>query len=110
MSPILLESVSIGLIILSFILLVTVLIKHFKGMEYPPYWIYFIGGFILLSLNSVFANIAPQTEMASSVNIMLKLLANFSIFLGSFEVYRRYESSIAANLAQKPKSTRKKKR
>ncbi len=103
MATIILETISIGLIVMSFVLLMIVLVKHFKGMEYPPYWIYFIGGFIMLSLDSVFSNIAPQTELASSINMMLKLLANMSMFLGSLEVYRRYQTNISEKIGTLPK-------
>ncbi len=109
MATIILETISIALIVLSFVMLVIVLVKHFKGMEYPPYWIYFIGGFILLSLNSVFSNIAPRTELASNINMMFKLLASLSMFLGSFEVYRRYQSNISVKIgtATKPNKAAK---
>lgn len=100
---------SITLLILSFLLLGLILARHFKGMRYPPYWIYFLGGFSLLSVQGMFATVAPQGESFETVNEMLKLVASFSIFLGSFEIYRRYEAKIPvlANETKKQKKATK---
>ncbi len=89
-----LDFMSIGFIILSFGLLGAVFIRHFKGMDVPPYWIYFLGGFAMLSISTMYMKLVPYEEPFITIDILLRFMASFSIFLGSFDIFRRYESNI----------------
>ncbi|MBI2971323.1 MAG: hypothetical protein HYY37_02810 [Candidatus Aenigmarchaeota archaeon] len=112
-----LEILSISLIIASALLLSFTLIKHFRGMQVPPYWMYFIMGFILLALSNFYERIADTPEIAV-INPWIKLVASASLFFGAFEIFRMYESRVSVRLAQtnasappaKPVRKRKKKR
>lgn len=103
MIVLILDFLSILFLVLSFGLLGGVILRNFKGMAVPPYWVYFIGGFILLSVSAIFLKIVPNEEPFFTIEILLRFVAGLSIFLGSFEIYRRYESSVAKKINMKIK-------
>lgn len=109
-----LDFFSMLMFVASFIVLAYVLLKHFKGMQVPPYWIYFIGGFALLSIESFISQSAPDNERVMVLGVVIKLMANFSILFASLEIFKIYESklhqrisSIASNPSTKQVGKRK---
>ncbi len=97
------EFISTFLLILSLLLLAAVLLKHFKGMQVPAHWVYYLGAFCLLAISSAYSKIL-QADSAS-LDTALRFVANLSIFLGSYEIFRRYESRVSEKL--KPESKAK---
>lgn len=97
------EFISTMLLILSLLLLSATLVKHFKGMQLPAHWVYYMGAFSLLAISSAYTHALGDFAL---LDTGLRFVANISIFLGSYELFRRYESRVADKLA----ATRTKKR
>ncbi len=93
------EFFSIFFLIVGLLLLLAVLLKHFRGMKAPAHWVYFLGAFSLLAISSAYTNLfGGDVRMMDSI---IRLVANLSIFMGSYEVFKRYESSVAKKLEKK---------
>lgn len=104
------EFVSIFLLILSLLLLLAMLLKHFKGMDAPAHWVYYLGAFALLAISSAYTRLFAGDF--ASLDTVLRLVANISIFLGSYEIFRRYETSVSKtlNIQEPEKKAKKRKR
>lgn len=83
------EFVSTFMLILSLLLMLAILLKHFKGMQAPAHWVYFLGAFSLLAMSSTYSRIFPGD---AQLDTLIRLVANVSIFMGSYELFKRYES------------------
>ncbi len=93
------EFLSIFFLVLGMLLLLAVLLRHFRGMNAPAHWVYFLGAFSLMAISSAYTKIFNGD--AGTVDGLIRLVANLSIFLGSYEVFIRYESSVAKKLKEK---------
>ncbi len=109
MNLLIVEFISTFFLILSLLLLVAVLLKHFRGMRLPAHWVYYLGAFSLLAMSNALTKLSNMDF--TSFDIWLRFVANLSILLGSYEIFRHYESSISSKLkAQKPKTRKTTKR
>jgi len=91
-----LDIVSLFLLIITFFLLGYIFLKHFRGMRIPPYLIYYMTAAGLLSLNNIFILFTPsELEPFYTIVVAMKFAATTSIFLGAFELYRRFETKIS---------------
>lgn len=110
MALFIIEFISTFLLIVSLLLLSAVLLKHFKGMQAPAYWVYYLGAFALLAIGNAYTKLFQGSF--SSVDIALRFVANLSIFLGSYEIFKRYESRVSAKITsvRKTKKRRSRKR
>ncbi|MBI2076069.1 MAG: hypothetical protein HYT72_02360 [Candidatus Aenigmarchaeota archaeon] len=107
MTLIIVEFVSMFFLILSLLLLSAVLLKHFRGMALPAHWVYYLGAFALIAISTAFTRLLNADF--SSVDVWLRFAANLSILLGSYEIFRHYESRISSKLKKaKPLKKRRK--
>lgn len=93
------EFISTFFLILSLLLLTAVLLKHFRGMKLPAHWVYYLGAFCLLAISS--ASTRLLNADFASVDVWLRFVANLSILLGSYEIFKRYESRLSSKLSKK---------
>ncbi len=100
-----LEMLSIAFIVSSFVLLSYTLLKNFRGMQVPPYWIYFLLGFVLLAINNIYGNLVATPDLAA-INQWIKLFSTLSLLLGSYEIFRAYESSVSGKIKQLSAATK----
>lgn len=102
------EFVSTFFLILSLLLLTAVLLKHFRGMALPAHWVYYLGAFCLMAISNASTKLLGVDF--SSVDVWLRFVANLSIFLGSYEIFKHYESKISSKLAGKKPTKKKRKK
>lgn len=109
MNLLIVEFISTFFLILSLLLLVAVLLKHFRGMRLPAHWVYYLGAFSLLAMSNALTKLSGMDYAA--FDTWLRLVANLSILLGSYEIFRHYESSISSKLKiRKTRKTTKRKK
>ena len=108
MALLIVEFISILLLILSLLLLTVVLLRHFKGMNAPAYWLYYLGAFSLLAISGVYTRLLEIQP--TDLDSIVRFVAHLSIFIGSYEIYKRYESRILDKLKTRRKTAGKKRR
>ncbi len=79
-----LDFLSVIFIYLAAALLIITLARHFKGMKIPPFWVFFLGGFFLLSVENFFA-LSLDNELFNSFVVFI---ANLLVLLGVIDLYR----------------------
>ena len=107
MMMLIIEFVSTFFLILSLLLLTAVLLKHFRGMALPAHWVYYLGAFCLMAISSALTKLLNADF--SSVDVWLRFVANLSILLGSYEIFKHYESRISSRLKSPTRKKRKRK-
>ena len=105
---IIIEFVSMFFLILSLLLLSAVLLKHFRGMALPAHWVYYLGAFSLMAISTALTKLG-NSDIAA-LDVALRFVANLSILLGSYEIFRHYESRISSKLAGKKRPTKKRRK
>ena len=90
---------SVSFTVASFLLLAYILAKHFRGMRVPPYWIFFIFGFVLLSVHGVYVTLDAGPDVKLAIP-WIKLLASLSILIGSYDIFRTYTMSVSERLVK----------
>lgn len=86
--PVFLQSISIVLLVEIVAMMILTMIKYFKTMKTPPFWIYICGGFILLSLyDMLFVGYSKFTIEEIPIAI-IKVMAYFLVLLGVFKLHR----------------------
>ncbi len=74
-------------------LFVYMLLKHFKGMQTPSFWVYFLFGFILISLHSALLTVSKVSQYQLYLHL-LRLVGYLTIFIGIVRLFVSYESKI----------------
>ena len=73
---------------LSAVILIILIARYYRGMKTPIFWIYFLAGFFLLTVQNFFAVSLQPTELNISFVSFVKLIASIMVFMGVFELYR----------------------
>ena len=108
MTLIIVEFVSMFFLILSLLLLSAVLLKHFRGMALPAHWVYYLGAFSLMAISTAFTKL--WNIDVAAIDVGIRFVANLSILLGSYEIFRHYESRISSKLKAKPSKKKRRRK
>ena len=101
------EFISMFFLIVSLLLLSAVLLKHFRGMALPAHWVYYLGAFSLMAISTALTKLG-NSDIAA-LDVALRFVANLSILLGSYEIFRHYESRISSKLTKRQPAKKKRK-
>jgi hypothetical protein len=69
-----------------------IIVKYYRGMESPPFWIYTFAGFFFIT----FVNFLNTTQFIVNGLILsiLKFIGYLLFFIGIFKLFRIYEAKI----------------
>ncbi len=86
------DSISIVSLFVASLLIIYVLVKYYRGMKTPPFWIYIAGGFLFLTFVSVLNTFSMKVdELALSV---IRLAGHLLFLVGAVSLFRSYRSRI----------------
>ena len=70
-----------------------IIIVYFKGMEKPPFWLYFVFGFVIVVFHGVLLNIQQITQQVLYLSIV-RLIGNLLMLYGALQLLKSYASKI----------------
>lgn len=70
-----------------------IIIVYFKGMEKPPFWLYFVFGFVIVAFHGILLNIQQLTQQVLFLSIV-RLIGSLLMLYGTFQLLRSYTSKI----------------
>jgi len=70
-----------------------VILRYFKGMEKPPFWLYFIFGFVIITFHGIFLNI-EQIAAKSLYLSIVRLVGSLIMLYGTIQLLLSYKSRI----------------
>lgn len=70
-----------------------ILMKYFKGMKKPPFWLYFIAGFLIMTLHTVLIAYYPEAFTAIIIS-SVRFVASLTFLMGIVTLLRYYKMQI----------------
>lgn len=92
-NTILIDSVSIIVFFTATVFILYTMVKFLKGMKKPPFWVYLIGGFFLITLHGLLVTFNIKLFSDDAISL-IRLIGNFAILVGVVKLYRSYSSRI----------------
>ena len=89
-----LDTVSAACLFVAIVVLTYVLQKYFKTMTVPPFWMYYVGGFLLLSFADFYSAMVAYEEPYIIIGGAVRLVAHLSILIGVYDLYTHYKRKL----------------
>lgn len=70
-----------------------IVLVYFKGMEKPPFWLYFVFGFIIVAFHGILLNIQQINQQVLYLSIV-RLVGSLLMLYGVLQLLRSYASKI----------------
>lgn len=84
---------SMILLLLSTAGLFYILVKYFKGMKKPPFWIYLIGGFMIMTFHTILIAYYPDI-LKPLITASIRFVASLFFLIGILILLRSYRTKI----------------
>ena len=69
-----------------------IILRYFKGMEKPPFWLYFVFGFVIVAFHGILLNI-EQIKSQTYLSVV-RLVGGLLMLYGAIQLLKSYTSSI----------------
>lgn len=87
------DVVSMGFLLSASVLFTYILLKFYRGIKRPPFWIYIYAGYLLITLHGIL--ISVPLEFDETIVSIVRLIGNLLMLIGVISLFRSFRSRIA---------------
>ncbi len=106
---IIIDYASFAIFLVSTVFIFYMLAKYLRGMRTPPFWLYLLVGFVLITLHGVLTTFTVK-ELPEWISSVVRLGGNLAVLLGVYKLYRAYSSKIKFDREKLPDNKKKRKK